>query len=75
MFRHLPQPLYAAGFHFHVGIQAFGDGVTDDRLPLFLQELNQSPLLTHQTVDLRRLGVQERGDGLLVRRGEQGRLG
>ena len=71
MFRHLPEPLDAAVLHFHIWIQAFGDGVTDDRLPLFLQQLNQSPLLTHQTVDLRGFGVEERGDGRFLRGGEE----
>tara|TARA_B100000809_G_scaffold13504_1_gene12316 strand:- start:92 stop:238 length:147 start_codon:yes stop_codon:yes gene_type:complete len=35
MFRHLPEPLDAAVLHGHIGIEAFGDRVTDDRLPLF----------------------------------------
>src|SRR6056297_3629988 len=66
MLRHIAEPLDAGGFHGGVGVQAFGDRVTDDRLTLFLQQLNQTTLLRHQTVDLRRFYIEERRDRLLL---------
>ena len=43
-----------------------GDGVGDDGLAFFFQQFDQPPLLRHQPVNLRRLAVEERGDGGLL---------
>ena len=66
MLRNIAEPLDAGGFHGGVRVQAFGDRVTDDRLTLFLQQLDQTTLLRHQTVDLRRFHIEERRDRLLL---------
>ena len=63
MRRHIPQPLDAGGFHRGVGVKPLGDGVGDDGLPLFLEQGDERFLLGHQRVDLRRLAVEEGGDG------------
>ena len=64
--RDIAEPLDARGFLGGVGVQAFGDRVTDDRLTLFLQQLNQTTLLRHQGVDLRSFYIEEGGDGGLL---------
>ena len=64
MLRHVAEPFDAGRLHGGVGVQAFGDGVGDDGLAFFFQQFHQPPLLRHQLVNLRRLPVQERGDGI-----------
>lgn len=70
MLRHIAEPFDARGFHADIGVESFGDGMTNHRLPLFLEQLNEPPLLRHQCVNLRRLVVKEGGDGTLF--GERG---
>lgn len=55
----ITQPIYTGGLHGGIGIQALGDGVGDDRLALFLQQLDQPSLLCHQPVDLPRLPIEK----------------
>ena len=63
MLRHVAEPFDAGRLHGGVGVEAFGDGVGDDGLPFFFQQFHQPPLLRHQPIDLRRLPVEEGGDG------------
>jgi len=65
MRRHFAQPLHAGIFHRGVGAEAFSDGVADDGLALFLEQLNQPLLLLDQGINLRRFVVEEGGDGQL----------
>ena len=62
MLRHIPQPIDAGRFQGGVGVQAPGDGVGDDGLALFFQQLHQPPLLGHQFVNLGGFAVEEGGD-------------
>ena len=66
MCRHLAQPFDAAVLHRRVGVEALGDGVGDDGLPLLLEQRDEPLLLLHQRIDLRRLAVEEGGDGRLL---------
>ena len=66
MLRHVAEPFDAGGFHGGVAVQALGDGAGDDGLALFFQQFNQSSLLLHQPVNLRRLSVKELGDRALL---------
>ena len=66
MRRHLAEPFDAAVLHRRVGVEALGDGVGDDGLPLLLEQRDEPLLLGHQRVDLRRLPVEEGGDGDLL---------
>ena len=63
MRRHIAQPLDAGGLHRGIGVEALGDGMGDDGLPLFLEQRDQLFLLRHQRVDLAGLAVEEGGDG------------
>lgn len=63
--RRLPQPGHARVLHGCGPVQALGHGVGDDGLALFLQQRHQSPLLSHQTVNLGGFCVQEGCYGLL----------
>ena len=70
MFLDVAEPFDARGAQGDVGVQAFGDRVTDDGLTFLLQQLNQPPLLRHQLVDLCGFGIKKRGnDPLLIERG------
>jgi len=82
MLRHVAEPVDAGGLELgvrveaggagSVGREAAGDRARDERGALLLQPLDQRPLLRHQRVDLRRLAVEEVGDGaLLVGRGNR----
>jgi hypothetical protein len=62
MRRHVAEPFDAGRLRWSVGVQALGDGVGDDGLALFLQQLYQPPLFGHQLVNLKYLPVQERRD-------------
>src|SRR5712692_4272985 len=68
MFWNVTEPFDARGFEFWVrveaggaggGRQAAGDGAGDERGALFLQLLDQLPLLPHQRVQPRRLPVEK----------------
>jgi len=61
------EPLNAGVLHRHIGVEALGDGVADEGGALLLQQPDQPLLLRHQRVDLRRLAVEEVGDGELLR--------
>ncbi len=63
--RHFAQPLDAGVFHRGVGVEALGDGVGDDGLAFFLQQLDQSLLFLDQPVDPRGFVVKEGGNGAL----------
>lgn len=71
MRRHVPEPFDPGRLHWRVGVQSLGDGVGDDGLALLRQQLDQPPLLRHQRVDLRRLPVEEGGDGGLLGEGRK----
>jgi hypothetical protein len=62
---HIAQPFDAGIFHRRIGVEAFGDGVGNNRLPLFLQQFDQTLLLGNQRIDLGGFAVEEGGDGLL----------
>lgn len=62
MRRHLTQPLHAGVFHRCSGVEAFGDGVGDHGLALFLEQLDQALLLFDQRVDAGGFVVEEAGD-------------
>ena len=49
---HLAQPFDARLLHRRGGVQALGDCVGNDSLPLFLQQRDQSLLLGNQRVNL-----------------------
>ncbi|OHR85609.1 hypothetical protein HMPREF3289_25575 [Pseudomonas sp. HMSC75E02] len=69
MRRHLTQPLHAGVFHRHRRVEAFGDGVRDDGLALFLEQFDQALLLFDQRVDAGGFVVEEAGDlGLFFKR-------
>ena len=57
MRRNLAEPFDAAVLHRRVGVEALGDGVGDDGLPLLLEQRNQPLLLLNQRVDLGCLAV------------------
>ena len=65
MRRYLPQPVDAAVFHRGGWVEAFGDGLRDDRLTFFGQPLQQCLFLLDQRIDPRRLLIKESGDTLL----------
>src|SRR5258705_11106422 len=46
MLRHFAEPLDARFLHRHVRVETLGDGVGDDGVPLFLQQLDQPLLLS-----------------------------
>ena len=65
MLGHVAEPVAAGGLHGGVGVEALGDGVGGDGLAFFLEQFDQPPLLGHQTVNLRRLPIEERGNASL----------
>ena len=65
MLGHLAQPLDAGISHGGVGVQAFGDRMTDDGLTFLPEQGDELQLLLNQRINLRRLVVQERRDLLL----------
>lgn len=67
---HLTQPPHTGVFHRRRWVEAFGDGVGDHGLALFLEQLNQALLLFYQRVDAGGFVVEEAGDlGLLIKCG------
>ena len=64
--RNLAQPLEAGVLHGDVRVEAPGDGAGDEGGAFFLKQLDQPLLPRHQRIDLRRLAVEEVGDGTLV---------
>src|SRR3546814_9404776 len=54
--------LHVRVFHRHRRVEAFGDGVGDHGLALFLEQLDQSLLLFDQGVDAGGFVVEEAGD-------------
>ena len=78
MRRDLAQPLDAGVLHGGVRVEAPGDGTGDERGAFLLKQIDQPLFLRHQRIDLRRLAVEEVGDGPLFvdrRDREEGRLG
>ena len=69
MRRDLAEPVDAAVLHGGGGIEAFGDGVGDDRETLFLQQLQQPPLLLDQRIDPRRLAIEKAAMAICSARG------
>ncbi|MCY1448395.1 hypothetical protein D9M71_650580 [compost metagenome] len=65
MRRHLAQPLHAGVFHRHRRVEAFGDGVGDHGLALFLEQFDQTLLLFDQRVDACGFVVEEATYGAL----------
>ncbi len=65
MRRALPQPFDTGIAHGGVGVQAFGDRMTDDGLTFLPEQGDELLLLLNQPINLRRLVVQERCDLLL----------
>ena len=73
MLRNLAEPSDAGGFEFWIRIQAGGAGgfgreaardrARDQRVAFFFQLLDQLPLFRHERVQLRRLRVEEFGNG------------
>src|SRR5690625_4898703 len=51
MRRHLATPLHAGVCHGRIGIQASGHGAGNQRLPLFLQQLDNAGFLSDQCID------------------------
>ncbi|MNG06732.1 hypothetical protein D3C84_899930 [compost metagenome] len=51
MRRHLAQPLHPGVFHRHRRVEAFGHGMGNHRLALFLKQFDQALLLFDQRVD------------------------
>ena len=65
MLRNLLQPLDARVFHRDVGVEALGDGVTDNSLTFLPQHLNHPLLILDQLIDAGGLAVQKISDCLL----------
>ena len=71
MRRDLPQPFDAGIAHGGVGVQAFGDRMTDDGLTFLFEQGDELLLLLNQRINFRRLVVEELGDfGLFFEGGE-----
>ncbi len=66
MLRHLSQPFDAGISHGGVGVEAFGDRMTDDGLTFLPEQRDELLLLLNQRINLRRLVVQEGCDALLL---------
>ena len=69
MRRNLAQPLDARVFHRRIGVEALGDGPADEGGALLLEQFDQSLLLCNEGVDLRRLPIEEGGNGTLFGEG------
>lgn len=63
---HLAKPFDPAVPHRRVRIEALGNGVGDDGLPLFFQQHDQAPLFLNERVDLSGFTIEEGGDGDLL---------
>ena len=63
MLWYISQPLHARGLQFHVGVQAPGDGLVDQCLPLLSQEGDEPLLAGDIPLDLRVGVVEEPDDG------------
>ena len=59
------QPLGARVFHWDIGVEALGDGTTDNNLALLPQHLHHPPFLLDQLIDAGGLAVEKISDGLL----------
>ena len=66
MLRHIPQPLDPRGLEAYVGIEAAGDGLVDDRLLLFVEQLDQLLFGADVALDAPVGVVQEADDGGLL---------
>ena len=64
------QPLDAGVAHGGVGVQAFGDGMTDDGLTFLFEQGDELLLLLNQRINLRRLVVEELRDLRLLFEGD-----
>ena len=62
----LPQPRDARLLHLHVGIEALGDGVTDERGAALLQPVEQLLESARQCVEFGGLPVEEGGYGFCL---------
>ena len=59
MLRHFPQPLHTGILHRCIGVQTFGDGMTDHRLSFFFQQPDQGLLFFDQGVDFGGFVIEE----------------
>ena len=76
MLRNLAEPFDAGGFEFRIRVEPAGAGgfgretardrSRDESAALFLQLLDQFPLLRQQRVQLRRLGIEKVSNGDLL---------
>ncbi|KTS53630.1 hypothetical protein NS230_04950 [Methylobacterium indicum] len=57
MTRHLANPIDATVLHWDVSVQALGDSVGNDGLPLLLQQCDQAPLFIYKIIDLDYLSI------------------
>ena len=62
MRRNLPQPLNPRIAHGGVGVQAFGDRMTDDGLTFLFEQGDELLLLLNQRINPQSLVVEELGD-------------
>ncbi len=67
MRRHLTQPRNPRILHRSLGVEAFGHGMADHRLPFFLEQFDQPLLLLYQRVNLRGFMVEEVCDCFLFK--------
>ena len=65
MTRDRSDPMNVGLLHRRIWIQPLGDGVADEGLALFLQQIDEPLLLRNQLVDLGSLVVEEGGNGAL----------
>ncbi|MNR27523.1 hypothetical protein D3C85_1447990 [compost metagenome] len=74
MRRHLAQPLHPRVLDRHSRIEAFGHGVRDHSLALFLEQFDQMLLLFDQAVDAGGFVVEESGNDVLLRNGRKRKI-
>ena len=75
MLRHVAKPLDAGGLESDVGVEAAGDGLVDDGLPLLLQQRDEPPLGGDVAPDAPVHVVQVADDGGLFWEGGEGKVG
>src|SRR5690242_17395800 len=66
MSRDLTEPVDTRWPHWCLRVQALGDGVRDNGLTLFLEQLDQSILRLDQRIDLLHLALEEAGNRSLL---------
>ena len=72
MLRHVAEPLDAGGLEADVGVEAAGDGLVDDGLLLFLQQVDELLLGVDVATDAPVHVVQVADDGALFGEGWEG---